>query len=137
MNLSASNAAYLDAQRVVEDGLNENADGVLLARSKFVRLLAAGLFGTAMSLFLPSPARASCEPWPCWGFCECPSGCCTSTNTWRCTGNCSYAGDVGCPSDASCWVTCISANLYKCCDCERDSGGYCICTGWYGTCGGG
>lgn len=119
-----------------------------LVRSRFLRVSSAAFFGAAASAFLPRYAEAHCVETgnhPCTVYELCGSGnqgcnndeaaCCSDTNNY-CSNSCDH-NDPTCDSQGAtfnCWVTCHQGKRYRCCDCKRGPGNYCMCRFQTGTC---
>lgn len=109
-------------------------------RQKFFAMSAASFFGLAGKLAFPGVAEADHNPSDCpaprgdttpcvgrricdccvWGpGCTCCSGLCSPSNP-------DPSGQVGCPYDNSCWITCYQNRTWKCCDFIQ-CGHQCIC----------
>ena len=138
--------AYAEGQEALEGVVGSGWVDTPLARSRFLRLSAATLFGGAVALILPSRATAHCaddSPHPCEGYgrctpnpgCEnCESNCCNCSEQ-NCSADCDSFGDLGCHNGRPCWVTCHNGTRYKCCDCKDNaSTDPCICRYVKGSC---
>lgn len=119
-------------EKIAEEGI---ADG-RFARNRFLKVLGAGLFGSAVALLLPNPklAEAYCgSSAPCEGGELCCGGCCVPN---KCDPHCNQ-GWLGCKSGEQCWYTCSAGGKHiKCCDCW-DINSFpvpCICRFNVGTC---
>lgn len=109
---------------------------VPVERSRFLRLMAAAIFGLAVKAASPHAASAGhgTIQYPCFGAgpCHCCNGryCCESWCSWH--SNFDHPGH-GCPSsNYQCWyaVDEFACKLYECCDWHAASVGdweICIC----------
>jgi hypothetical protein len=100
----------------------------MLARTRFgrnrlLRVLGAGFFGAAITVFVPERALAyHCGEQPGCEKCPCPCGCCTGSPCCSCSGCDSCCGAAG-----NCWLECIGGRLRRVCDWHCSSG-YCCCS---------
>jgi hypothetical protein len=138
--------AYTQGQASLEELIDDGAVSNRIARSRFLRLSGAALFGAAATAFLPRAAWAHCpetDVHPCFGYPLCPpkigcenreSNCCSNQNQ-RCSSDCDSFGPLGCPSGEVCWYCCHNGTRYKCCDCrDNANSAKCICRFIVGTC---
>lgn len=123
--------AYQEVQSSLEGAVQHGFVKARLSRSRFLRWCGAGLFGTAVTLFLPVPAAEAALA-PCYGYPLCVGGCCRS-DLVNCDPHCA-AGYLGCPSGGACWYVCSGGTRYRCCDCKCSGCSACICKYVVGTC---
>ncbi len=96
---------------------------IKFGRNRFLRVAGATLFGTAISVMLPTES-AMAYPDACYGFAECP--CCY--HEICCESGCMNVGYLGCYSGQQCWYAQASNGIYyKCCDWKRSNGSPCLC----------
>lgn len=118
-------------------------------RSRFMRMSAAAVFGLAASAFLPGRADAHCptsSEHPCFGFDLCggyPSTGCNNAEAHCCSNTKNYCSDAcdhnqtTCDTNGpqhNCWVMCHEGKRYRCCDCKKEEGGFCMCRFQTGLC---
>lgn len=139
--------AFEDVQAMLESTAEVGLERRFV-RSRFMRISSAALFGAAASAFLPRYAEAHCAetgPHPCFGFPLCGDGnqgcnnheadCCSDTNNY-CSNSCDH-NTITCDTQGAtfnCWVMCHEGKRYRCCDCKRGPGNFCICRFQTGTC---
>ena len=132
--MGVATSTFREGQDQLEAVIDDGAADTWLGRNRFLKLAGAGLFGAAVTTFLPNPEEAlgGCgSSAPCFGYELCCAGCCLPN---RCDDHCN-AGWLGCPTGEQCWYTCSAGGkLIKCCDCRCNGCQPCICRYNVGTC---
>jgi hypothetical protein len=100
----------------------ELEDQVPFGRNRLLKGFGLFLFGSVLSA---SKAAASCSGGggsPCYGLSTCSSCSGATCTVPGCTSN----SHLGCTGTKSCWTTCVSKQLWICCD-YTNSSGNCLC----------
>jgi hypothetical protein len=106
-----------------------------MKRSRFLAAAGATVFGFATKMVIADQAQATHEaPYAgCYGCNMCD--CCVSGPGCSCCDGNGPCYNCGCPTNPSsaCWYSCVSGNLWKCCDFHQ-GGVCCICRQYIGSC---